>query len=493
MKIDLLQKRFDKEYFLILLPFYFFFHGLVQNYESVLLTEVVWLTAKYVLATFILTAIFFLVFRSWRKTALYVFALMAFNFFFGALHDTSKQILPNSFLVKYVFILPFIFLLIAAVAIWLYRSKKRFAKAVIFFNLVLLVFILIDIPGLFSDIAKANQSIHLAKEFQSCTNCAKPDVYLIVADEYAGKQELKDIFGFDNSPFENFLQSKGFHIIPNSRSNYNYTDFSTSSMLSMNFLHGIEGSNSSRHDLNICYGLINKNSLWNFFKANGYTVKNYSIFNVDNISTPAPQDQIVIGSRLITSQTFLSRVEKDLGFNLVTRFKIKSAINKAKNHIKDTNEKLYDDLLKEAQQDSKQPRFVYTHLMMPHFPYYFDRNGKEYPIELIMQPNHFRKKEYIEYLQFCNKKFITLIDSLLANVKKPSIIIFMGDHGWRHFTEKADRQYHFMNLNSIYLPDKSYAPFYDGMSNVNMFRVLLNSQFNQKLPLLKDSMSFLRE
>jgi hypothetical protein len=57
--------------------------------------------------------------------------------------------------------------------------------------------------------------------------------------------------------------------------------------------------------------------------------------------------------------------------------------------------------------------------------------------------------------------------------------------------EKVDPKYHFMNLNSVYIPDGNYTGFYDGMLNVNQFRVILNSQFGQKLPLLKDYTSFI--
>lgn len=493
MKPEKIKEWFEKEYFLLLLPVYFFFHGFVENHESVSLAGIIRLTVQYLMAAGVLSVIFFFLFRSWRKTALYVFVLMAFNFFFGFIHDRAKLFLPHSFLIKYTFLLPFVFVLFISCTLFFYKTGKRFNKLVLFLNFLLLLFIFMDIPALYKSISKANRQVALANAFLPCSNCSKPDVYLIVSDEYAGSRELSEIFHFDNSPFEKFLQSKGFHIIKNSRSNYNYTDFSVASMLSMNFLSDIEGSNSSKHDLNICYGLINKNPLWNFFKANGYEIKNYSVFNVDNIPAKVQQNQILMGSRMITSQTFLSRVDRDIGFNLVTKLKMRSAVNEAQNHVKESNEKLYNDLLKESQVETKKPRFVFTHLMMPHFPYYFNRNGKEYPAEFVMQPNHFRKKEYIEYLQYCNKKFVVLLNTLMANLKKPSIIIFMGDHGWRHFTGKADRQYYFMNLSSVYLPDKNYLPFYDGMSNVNMFRILLNTEFRQRLPLLKDSVSFLKE
>ena len=110
-----------------------------------------------------------------------------------------------------------------------------------------------------------------------------------------------------------------------------------------------------------------------------------------------------------------------------------------------------------------------------------------------MEGNQVLQKEYIEYLQYCNQKFLELIDHIFKTSRRPPIIIFMGDHGFRHFIKDVDHQYYFMNLNSIYLPDKNYRQFYDSMSMVNEFRVLLNTQFNQHLPLLKDTTVFLQE
>lgn len=69
----------------------------------------------------------------------------------------------------------------------------------------------------------------------------------------------------------------------------------------------------------------------------------------------------------------------------------------------------------------------------------------------------------------------------------------MGDHGFRQLTNDADRKYHFMNLDAVYFPNGNHNNFYDGMSAVNQFRVTLNTLFQQKLPLLKDSTHFLTE
>ncbi len=131
--------------------------------------------------------------------------------------------------------------------------------------------------------------------------------------------------------------------------------------------------------------------------------------------------------------------------------------------------------------------------MMPHYPYYFDANGKPNPLEFLMEEQQHLQKNYLGYLQHCNKIFLQLIDTILQQSKNPPIIIFMGDHGFRHFIKPTDQQYHFMNFNSVYLPGNNYTGFYDSISGVNLFRVILNKQFNQRLPMLKDSSSYMRE
>jgi hypothetical protein len=329
--------------------------------------------------------------------------------------------------------------------------------------------------------------------FVSCDTCSRPDIYFVIADEYAGQQELSDVFHFDNSAFINALQKRGFYVLNNSMSNYNYTPFCMASTLSMHYLKGIEGRNSSKKDRQICYQLINQNPVINFFKNQGYTFKNLSVFQFNDDLPLTTSPFFLTGKDLLTSQTFLSRLDRDIRFNLVTKYHIKSEMQTLANTELNSIRSIYDHTKEEVTKESSHPRFIYTHLMMPHYPYFFDRNGKMNPVEKLMEGQQVLQKEYIDYLQYSNNQFIKLIDYILTNSKKPPIIIFMGDHGFRHFIDNIDRKYYFNNLNAIYLPGNDYRNIPDTLTTVNEFRILLNAQFNQRLPLLKDSTSFLRE
>ena len=150
-----------------------------------------------------------------------------------------------------------------------------------------------------------------------------------------------------------------------------------------------------------------------------------------------------------------------------------------------------DSLLKKtAAIPHSKPRFIFSQLILPHHPYYYDSMGnrrKNLDQSPVVQQE---KDDYIQYLIYTNKKLLKLVDSIQQTSKTPPIIMLMSDHGYRRFADKKYDDFQFMTLNTIYLPNKNYAGFYDGLSNVNQLRVLLNTQFGQKLPMLKDSSSF---
>ena len=131
--------------------------------------------------------------------------------------------------------------------------------------------------------------------------------------------------------------------------------------------------------------------------------------------------------------------------------------------------------------------------MIPHHPYYFDSSGHSASYKMLNDDYAFNRKAFISYLKYANKKFLELIDTILASSVVPPIILLMSDHSFREFGETVDDKYHFLNLNTVFLPDSNYSGFYKGQTNVNQFRIILNSQFGQHLPLLKDSTSFLLE
>lgn len=487
MKI-FLQRFKAFPHFLYLLPLFFVFHGYMQNLETISFTEFFKLTVEYWLAAALLYLLGWLIFRKPNKAALFAFGLLFFHLFFGAIHDALKSLSPNFFLAKYSVLLPVSFFALAGFLFWLRKTQKSFTRFYTYLNLVLIVLLLVDVPALFRDREKQQQAVR----FSSCNNCDKPDVHFIIADEYADSTALSELFGFNNHEFLTQLRSRGFQVI-NSRSNYNYTPFSVAAMLSMDYIKGLEGRNQSYPDRVKSAELINQNPVIDFFRQHNYTIRNNSIFQVNNIPTKEQQSHFKIGIDFITSHTFLQRVWRDIGWHLAITFPVKKVKEYFLYYPHNSNQNLIKQFT-ENLQEKGQPKFVYTHVHIPHHPYYFLHDGK--PSPLLGKPkNNFFKPSYVEYLRYGNTVYLYMIDAILKSSEKPPIIILMGDHGYRQFEEPTPDvvPYYYMNLNAVLLPNGNYQPFHEGISGVNQFRALLNAAFDQKLPMLKDSTSFLEE
>lgn len=479
--------------FLFLLPVFFVLHGYAENYNLVTVKEAIIIASFYIGVAIMTSFLTWLFYRNYSKSCLFGFCILAVQFFFGSVQDFLRYAFPNTFIVKYVFLLPSIFGLLIIVAFLLKKSETLYKKVICFLNLLLIILISIELISLIikkSNLNEKNRQI-ISENLVSCDSCTRPDIYLIVLDEYAGKEELKDIFSFKNDSFETDLSERGFHIIEGSKSNYNWTIYSIASCLNMNFIKDLRSNKENIYDNHYCANLIKNNVFSGFLQLQGYKIYNYSCFDIGNHPRINNPNIIPTGEKLILAQTLTSRIKKELG----SRITAKSEIMKILTHHLSCNNKA-DSLTRIiAAQKKENPKFVYSHFMMPHPPYFFDSKGKMADYKTLLNDDYYKseKNAYIEYLQYTNKYILDLIDNIRNDSEKEPVIILMSDHGFRQFEagEKVDPKYYFMTLNAIYLPSGNYSGFYNGMTNVNQFRIILNTEFGQKLPLLKDSVSFI--
>lgn len=405
--------------------------------------------------------------------------------------DSVKATIAIAFLTRYLFILPLTLLLILLFFLYLKRASTNFTRITLYLNLLFLLLILIDVVGVLAAAGKKNnqQVANLSEQFTVCDTCSKPDIFLIVADEYAGKTQLKDLFEYDNAEFENALKERNFHFIDSTNSNYNATVYSMASVFNMNYLNNLNSTNINYKDILACYNLIRKNKLTHFLKENDYEIHNYSFYDIDSKNKLVTNHYFPSEEKVLTFSTFRDRIQKDLGFHLFTKKKIENILRHNMYNNIESESNLKEFLVKKR----TSPAFVYTHLDMPHHSYYYKSDGTLVPVEMLTDEFTMDKNAYVEYLKYTNIKLLKLIDEIKAKSAKPPIIILMSDHGFRQVTKEVDKEYYFMNLTAVSMPNGNYNGFYNGMSSVNLFRNILNNQFEQRLPLLKDSTIFLTE
>jgi hypothetical protein len=491
--------RFQNEYFIFLLPLFFVFHGFNEHYGKIPIPDVLLLWVKYSLAMVVLALLFFLPFQSFRKAALYSTAFYLVYFFYGAGHDWIKEAFHGSLVTTYRFILLLLLGLFLGLFLYLKKTSRRFHRLVLYLNALFLVLVVVDLVEFgfkkppFSEIINS-ATLHnpTAAKLTPCDTCNQEDIHLIILDEYAGEAQLKEVFGFDNSAFVSTLKAKGFYVVDQSRGNYNYTELSTASLLSLDYLQNLNGKNDNEL-YHIASTIINNNIFTGYLERLGYGINNFSIFDVNG--TPAMNTHFKPKVSLITDQTLWTRLEKDVGFHLLYTLKLDFVLKRLNENIK--KESLYpvrimDSVVRTlSNKKGGGPQFYYTHLMLPHVPYYYNKNGQFIGLQRYLHPGSLEEeqKAYLEYLQYCNQKVLQFVEAILKNASRPPIILLMGDHGYRH--ETVERKYQFLTLNAVYFPDRQYKDFYKGMSHVNHLRLLLNNRFRQTLPLLKDTSFYL--
>jgi hypothetical protein len=298
---------------------------------------------------------------------------------------------------------------------------------------------------------------------------------------------IKDSLGKDNSILDSFLIKKGFYISTNSKSNYNRTIFSISTTFNMEYL--VENNKTDiNNPLNFfsASASIIDNSLTRILKNENYKISQFqpiSFQNSNNSNHPFFEDMLTYH---YFYKTLPGRVYRDLFWNIY-KLKIKYLSDHQKEVVIKKNKRRQYEIestkenIKATCNDTTKPKFVYGHFMIPHSPYIFDSAGnikqkKEYLHIKLNQKSE--TEQYLEQVKYANRIIIDLVEHIQKRNKKNTIIIIAGDHGPFHTCS---------NLNAIYFPDSNYNMIYNSISNINIFRVLLNREFGTSLPLLKDS------
>lgn len=491
----------SQPYFIVLLPVFFVLHGFLEHFGFINAGDVLMLALVYLVVTALLYFFCRLIFRSRIKAALVAGALMAFYLFFGALYDFAKAHAPVPFFYKYSFLIGGFLVLFLAFFFFLKRSGSSFQRLTLFLNILLIIYLVVDLAGIgwkaahplrdklaTYDFAKDNTS-------KIPDSCKKPDIYFLLFDEYAGSRSLKERFGFDNSDMDSFFVANHFRLQTNSRSNYGMTPFSMASTLNMKYIEGVDPRvGVSREDILSCNRLIRDNEVIKFLGMNGYEIVNLSVFDLAGHPAVVDQTFLPVRSKMITEGTLFPRIYRDFEWLFVNnRFFARFIPNRYAQHVKN-NEYFLQTVRSLSAVQQQQPRFVYAHFYMPHFPFFFDRYGNRRPDStLLRELEDLNGPAYLDYLLYTNGEIKKLVQTIQANSRSTAAIMVMSDHGLR-WTEQ-DSLFHliFQNLNAVYLPGGRYDQFYDSITNVNQFRIVFNTLFRQQFPLLKDSTILLKD
>lgn len=464
-------------------------HFQQQNPNVISTTDMTLVFLLYAGASLLLFLIGKILIQDRKKSMILLLFFLSIEFYLPPLQEFFRSHESLYLLGKYSILLPIIIICTFLLIRRLRKEKEIEYKLIQYFNLLFIIIIALDSTLIL--IEKTNKvkfqttpSLSLRK-----TPAKKPNIYLLIADEYAGTEQLNQQFQFNNSSFINKLKEKGFKTAKWSRSNYNYTPFSMASILNMDYLYGLNSMQSNdQENQNLAFESINENPLTHFLQQQSYQIFNGSPFHFDQQEALyAGSELYTTGKDIILSKTFSTRLRKELWFHLLTTLKIDHFRDQYLDELRENIEKSRELTLKAK---SRRPVFVYSHFIMPHYPYLFTSQGEKLQFDQATDASN--PNNYIEFLKYANNFFLNITDSLLKKDPR-SIIILMSDHGYTKFQDTSLSSYNFCNMVNIHFPKENQPVLPDSISNVNIFRFILNTQFSTDLPILPHKEIFLYE
>lgn len=318
-----------------------------------------------------------------------------------------------------------------------------------------------------------------------------PDVYYIILDAYGRADRLKTFYGYDNTPFINELEKRGFYVADHSRGNYDETPLCLASSLNLTYLDEVAKQAGPNGKTEVCRRMLDDNAVAAYLSPLGYRYV--------YIGSGVGEAKVTTADIVLNDQPELASFEQEL---LTLSGQHPATV--AQRHRFDAHRTrllgVFDNLDSVARLPFK--KFVFAHLLAPHPPFVFGPNGEpvqqntgftfsdgSWLLQMITREEY--KKGYIDQLQYVNRRTLQAIDAILAQSKRPPIIIVQGDHGSRmnldwDSLEKTDLREPFSILNAYYVPSRVRASLYDTISPVNSFRIVLNDVFGAHYPLLPD-------
>ncbi|MBW6521011.1 MAG: hypothetical protein K0A99_08400 [Desulfoarculaceae bacterium] len=348
-----------------------------------------------------------------------------------------------------------------------------------------------------------------------------PDIYLIILDEYASLDTIKEEWGYDNNSIRQFLKNKGFYFAEKSEFRYTNTHQNMPSLLNLEYITGAvekeiwldfqyekEKVRSlhkyemlSEHSSSDLFEILSNNRLMRILKQYGYKnivlegiSQHYEAVNFHDADTVfSYQDMDDSGSSL---SSFSSSEFREI--LIENTFIYPFLFANAADNRSYLATKYVLDYLKTDQQIMAGPKFVYAHIMSPHNPYVFDREGNfkndnphdsaDFRRDPYVHPNKSVNKAYLEQYIYITSEIVKIIDIHFKNGNPTNkIFIIQNDHGPRpHELYLKDRTQPFKAFNAVYFPDGDYTDFYGNIAPVNTLRVVLNKYFGENFEMLED-------
>jgi hypothetical protein len=454
------------------------------------------LILEYSLITLVLSALVKAVIKDPSRSFIMAFFIVFYIFLFGAIKKPLENFEPLSFLGTYRFFLPLTCILLLVLFMKMRKGGKDYRRLSKYLTLLVIILFAYESANLLYNYIFNNKNVDfgdgdhsLIADKPADLHAIKPDVYWIIMDEYSASSTLKKKWNFNN-PLDSLLRSKNFFVADSATSPYNFTHYSMGATFDMMYLARYNNKDAVRYkDMVLGDRSLYENNTVEMFRRNDYAVTNYTMFDMKDMATHPFILFRSAPSRLISSNTLMGMIEKEVAWNFQHMFyfdkKSADSLTWRKRFARFAGQQhelihVYKKAVEQVKLTDS-PKFLMLQYMLTHEPFVFNADGT-----LHDRASFTNADAYIPSIQFANKVIVDLCDHIREqNKNRNYIIILQSDHGFKFdekdplFNEESCRI-----LFAVYSSDNNYSEWKNDIAGVNVFRILFNKYFNTTFPLL---------
>jgi hypothetical protein len=410
------------------------------------------------------------------RTGIIASCLLLFLFFYGDIQAGLNRIIPEYPAATYGrnrFVLPVFLLGFGGLIVSIWRTPRdlrRWNRMLDAIAAATTIITAIQIgfhqPTVWDE---SNSTGYLAPIVQQARLKPAPDIYYIVLDSHTSIESLEKHWNCNHRDWRQELQQRGFRTIPDAQSNYADTMHSMSSTLNMKYM-STDPEAPWGEQVVYLRERIRKALVVQHLQQAGYKIVNLSLFDL------AGQERFYHFKGLIDSAAWPALFRRTL---LGTILIVVEDIAKQGR----INLEIFRQLRQlPTNRPGNSPLFVYAHVMMPHYPYLFRRDGRSRK----SNPHRRDKAAYLEQLLYTDRLVLDVVDAILQKSPRPPVVVLQADHGFRYLHGPEGPQEETSILNAYLLPGGGDKMLYAGITPVNSFRLILNYYLGANYELLKD-------
>jgi hypothetical protein len=323
---------------------------------------------------------------------------------------------------------------------------------------------------------------------------ATRDIWYLIPDRYPRADTLTEVFGYDNGPFLDSLEARGFQVADQAVAPYPKTAHSLAATLNFAYVPDLVTDRPAGDDWQPLYALLRDHLLGRVLTGAGYDYLHLGTW-WSPTATAASATEV---RRYDNTSEFFDvwRSQTALPAVLGAPDDDTGSLSLRERNRRYTSFQL-DELDRLARRRGDPPKFVMAHITLPHEPYVFDADGALVTQEVASSRT--REDNIVRQMRYLNARLDRLLDTLLAGPEETHpIIVIQSDEGphpvrrvregtgfdWLAATplERAEK---LRILSAIYLPGVDVT-VPDDLNGVNTWRLILSAYLGADLEPLPD-------